>query len=260
MASAGAGNFGDVFMSFYQNNGFTVGIFFVLLIGFFAVKTRREVFSKVCFWGVMLLALVYASEFFKMLYYFPSMNFTGAFDIVSIYAPSVCAVASITALIAQWDATDKKRLNAVAAVCAIIAIFMAVYYSARMLVFDESFGSPQMMQIFAGITGVIAMTMVSVIVYTATITRRTFDTVVYAMTNDEAELVESVEDKVETVVGQFEEEILENMASEIKKENSNADDGAAAEGKDSSVEVSGTESENVVEQDGAHKDGGGDKD
>ncbi len=88
---------------------------------------------------------------------------------------------------------------------------------------DQGFGDVQMIRTLAGVTGLVSVTFLSILAYVITLSRKQFDMVAYAMTDDEAELVESVEDKVESAVEQFEEEILENMAREIKQEGSGSE-------------------------------------
>ncbi len=217
------GGAADMMVVFYQNNGFMLALFMVLLIGLVAVKKRRENFTKVFLWAILIFGVLNLSEFVNLFYYLPSLGTSSAMDVVSIYVPTACAVAAVITLLAQWDASDKKKANIVTAICAIVAIFMAVYYSARMLVVDQGFGDVQMIRTLAGVTGLVSVTFLSILAYVITLSRKQFDMVAYAMTDDEAELVESVEDKVESAVEQFEEEILENMAREIKQEGSGSE-------------------------------------
>jgi lysylphosphatidylglycerol synthetase-like protein (DUF2156 family) len=212
------GGAADLMVMFYQNNGFMLSLFMALLIGLAAVKKRRETFAKTFLWAILIFGVLNLSELINLFYYFPSLGASSAMDVISIYAPAACAAAAVVTLLAQWDASDKKKANMVTAVCAIVAIFMTVYYSARMLVVDQGFGDVQTIRTLAGVMGLVSVTFLSVLAYVITLSRKQFDMVAYAMTGDEAELVESVEDKVESAVEQFEEEILENMAREVKQE------------------------------------------
>lgn len=209
---------GDILRYIYQNNGFLVALFLVLLICFYAAKNKRDVLSKFFFWGMLLLGMLYAAGFFNTLYYIPQMGFLSTMELCGLYAPSVCAAVSLVALLVQWESADKKITNWVSSVCSVIAACLLVFYLTRMVYIEEGFTTVDYLQVFSGIFGLVSVVLVSVNIAVVTSTRRTFDRVVYAMTDEEAMLVENVEDKVETVVEEFEEEMLDEIARRMEED------------------------------------------
>jgi len=213
--------FGDALQFFYQNNGFSFAFYFLLIIGVMAISRRREVFAKVCFWGILIFSLLYASAFVANLYYLPQVQFTVGFEFFATYVPVLCLVIALVAILSQWEAPDKQKVNLIALVTSMISIFMTAFYCLRAAIDNGATSSIQYVNIAMVVFGAATVVLINLMVYIITRSRRIFDKVIYAMTDEEADLVEGVEDRVETVVVEFEEEMLEDIAQRMNDDSDN---------------------------------------
>lgn len=196
--------FGNAMLQFFQSNGFNVLLIMILLVGLFVAKKSRALLAKTLMWGILLLTTLYLSAFFTYLVYLPQMPFAQGVDFFAQYTPSICAIVALVALLSNWQEPNKSKVHKIALVCSVISVLFTAYFILRILAVNYD---AQIQALAVGLCGILAIMAVSLLVCTITKSRMTFDRIVYAMTEEEALLVELAEDGAEAAVHEFEEKL-----------------------------------------------------
>lgn len=236
--------------SIYMSNLYIIGgfaliamVLFILFI--FVAKEKRELLSKVFIWGVLLLAAMYSTAFFS--------NWSQAAANVSFYAsyiPWVALTVAAVAMIACWDSNDKKRLNMIQWICLAASVVMSVFYFVGMLTALMSTEALAIYNLVVTLAINAGVNMFLLLLALITRSKRTFDKVIFAMSDEEAEIVERIEARVDEIADEVEEMAAEGeafveakVAAEIMEEETQKAQEQAAE------EEIAIETEVVIEED-----------
>ncbi|MEG2202576.1 MAG: hypothetical protein RRY10_02925 [Christensenellaceae bacterium] len=203
-----------VVLSFlYGVGAFAVVCVLVLMIALITLKNKREIVAKIFSWGVLLFTLLYTSGLYVSLLQLSSLTNLDAFNFIASYIPSIAVCVTFIAMISQWDSSDKKAVNMIALVSVMVSLFMVVFTTV------QAFGS-LMTTVPAAIYALIYSVALGIVnlfvligVFMITRSRRTFDKRVFAMSDEEAEMVEKIEDRVEEIADE-----VEDMAAEINND------------------------------------------
>lgn len=204
----------------YLYGGMMIACIAVLMIMVLALKNMREFFAKIFVWGTFLLAMLASAGFFGNLAQIPS--FTSAdqgMAYFATYVPYVALVVASIALIVQWDSNIRKKANMISLVCTLVAAAMTIMLLSnimmQMKLMLDTIGTLQTAYIFQytfmTMTAV-ACTVMCVFYFYVTLNRRKFDCHMIGMTDEEAEIVERIEARVDEIAGEVEELAAEGEA------------------------------------------------
>ncbi len=218
-----APGFGDIMITLYNMHALLVALFVLLLIGLLAAKIRRELWVKVMTWGMLLLAVALSTPIFtQVLSILPQAEALAGVTTICAYAPVLCVTVTLVALLAQWDSANKKAVHTVSLICWIAAAATTAVYLVQNIrqyaVGGYELSGFDYAYLIAEIAGDIAIVLICVFAWMVTSSRRKFDRVIYAMTDEEAAVMEGVEDRIEEIADDLEEEILAGITAQKAEE------------------------------------------
>lgn len=196
---------------------FSVFSMFVMAVVAFAVgvlliRSRRELFAKIFVWAMLLLAVFGSYQFVASAFLLPSVTVSEGFTVFENGAPRVLVVAVLIALIAQWDDSEKKFTNRFALLAAVVN---AIFGIIRLVNSNLSGGATYALYL---VFEVAVLVILPLTVFFLTKGRRIFNTMIYGMTEDEAAVVEEMEDRLEEQKERYEEEAIEKIEQQIEEE------------------------------------------
>lgn len=213
-------NFQMVLYYLYLYGGMMVACIAVLMIVVMALKNKREFFAKLFAWGTLLLAMLGSAGFFGNLAQLSS--FTSADQGIAYFAtyvPYVALVVASVALIVQWDDSTRKKVNKISLVCTLVSIVMTILLisnvMAQMKSMLDMLGTMQTVYVYQYIFMIataLVCTLMCAFYFYVTLSRRKFDCHMIGMTDEEAEIVERIEARVDEIADEVEELATEGEA------------------------------------------------
>ena len=172
-----------------------------------AIKGRRELMSKIWMWGVLILAAMYSTTFFTSL-----AQAGAAINFYASYIPWVVLLIASVTMIAGWDSSNKKRVNIIEWVCLAASVAMSVIFFAATLGSLMSTEALAIYYILITLTVNAALNLFILLLALITRSKRTFDKVIFAMSDEEADIVERIEARVDEIADEVEEMAAEGEA------------------------------------------------
>ncbi len=228
----------------YASGGMIVACVVVLMVLMFVLKNKRELWTKILIWGILLLSVLASANFFGNLTQLAAANFTQGLAFVARYAPYMAVSVASVAMIAQWDNGEHKAANMVSFVCMLVAAVMVIFQAKNML--DEvqtglnltgTIDSVYLYQYLMLTALAIVLVLIDVVYFYATMSRRKFDCTVIGMTDEEAQIVERIEKRVDEMADEVEALAAEGEAIiEAEIEMNEAVEEAVAEAVEAVIE------------------------
>lgn len=221
------------FMSnLYSVGGLSLVAMILFILGIVFAKERRELMSKIWMWGVLLLSVMYITAFFAYI-----LQGAYAIELFTDYIPWIALVVASVAVLANWDNNNKKVLNTVLWVCfAVAAVFTVIFFAVNLmsLMTTESLAIYRLVVVLSKSAAVMIFILLLVLI---TRSKRTFDKIIFAMSDEEADIVERIEARVEEIADEVEEMAAEGeafvkakaAAEIIEEESQTAEEEAATE-------------------------------
>lgn len=204
---------GDYLQQFFETGGLFLFLFTALIIVTVFVQAAREVIAKVLIWGLLLLSVIMNAAFFTSIY-----NISQYPDQISYYIiasiPLFCAIVPLVALICQWDSAKKKATRVI---CIVSAIIAAVFVILQLTQYNPSaLGSVLLFLVL--LTFNVGVVLVPLFVLSVTKNRQAFYVLMCGLTEEEAVLVEKIEDKIGEVKEELEECAILKLERELEDE------------------------------------------
>ena len=131
----------QVVYTFYAYGGFTVICLAAVAVIALSKANKKAVYIRIFLWGIILLAYHFGAQFFANIFNFALMTFQQGLIYVSEYIPSLCLVATLIAVLCQWNAEDKKLARAISWVGLLASAFLSgwfIYYKLTSLAFTDA--------------------------------------------------------------------------------------------------------------------------
>ncbi|MBC5646971.1 putative sodium/potassium/calcium exchanger [Christensenella tenuis] len=215
----------------YLYGGMMIACIAVLMIMVLTLKNMREFFAKIFVWGTFLLAMLASAGFFGNLAQVSSFtSIDQGIAYFATYVPYVALVVASISLIVQWDSSNRKKANMISLVCTLISAAMTILLISNIMTQMKSMldtlGTMQTAYIFQYtfmIMTAVACSIMCMLYFYVTLNRRKFDCHMIGMTDEEAEIVERIEARVDEIADEVEELAAEGEAiikaeTEIQKE------------------------------------------
>ena len=158
-------------------------------------------------WGVLILSTMYSTTFFS--------SWAQAATNINFYATYipwiVLTVAAVT-MVAGWDSSDKKRINAIQWACLAASVVMSVIFFVIMLTSLMSTEALAIYNLVVALSINAALNLFILLLALITRSKRTFDKVIFAMSDEEADIVERIEARVDEIADEVEEMAAEGEA------------------------------------------------
>lgn len=195
----------------YMNGGIIIACVIALIVIMIMLRNKREIWAKVLIWGILLLCVLASANFFGNLTQIAAASFTQGLAFVARYAPYLAVTVASVAMIAQWDNGEHKAANMVSFVCMLIAAVMAIFQIKNIvdtiqqnLNLISEMQTQFLAQYVMIVSSAFVLIMVNVVYFYATISRRNFDCTVIGMTDEEAQIVERIERRVDEIADEVE--------------------------------------------------------
>lgn len=202
----------------YMQDLFFLCMFIALLLVTMFFAGRRDVFARVMIWGMLLLGTLKLANYVGQLFTLSQYGASDIFTFFSAWIQMLCVVVTLIALIAQWDDKNKKIVNTISLIaCVVSAIFFVI-----ILVNRDFSQAGSMAEIILVVGTMASLLLIPLYVFCITSSRRLFNRVMYGFTNEEAEVVEEIEDKLEEERDYYETKAIERLENEIAEELKNA--------------------------------------
>ncbi len=183
------------------------------------VKLRREMILKIFAWGMMLFSVVYVSPVFsQMLFILDQFEPLALLMQIAIYAPMLCSMVALIATLVQWDSTYRLIASKITMICGVVAAFFVVFFAVFEISQITDWTTFDIAFIFTTILSGVAVILLCIYLSIITSSRRVFDRLVFAMSEEEARVIENVEDRMDDMAEEIEEEIYAKMMASVKKE------------------------------------------
>ncbi|MEA4852887.1 MAG: hypothetical protein VB082_01275 [Christensenella sp.] len=179
----------------------------LLVLSWFIAKEKREVLSKIWFWGILLTTVLYLANFFPAL-----IQGTFSIEVFAFYLPWLALAVGCVALLANWDNSNKKNLNFIEFTCLAVSIVFSAFFFYQKL---TSLMSTEALAIYSVVIPLIINAMVNLLLvqmFLVTASKRKFDKAILAMTDEEADIVERIEARVDEIASEVEEMAAEGEA------------------------------------------------
>lgn len=215
----------DTLQFFYQTNGF-LGLFYLMwLIGAAALKRRTKIFTDILFWGILIFAILFASNFASNIYYLNKIAPEAGLGFAATYAPTLCLIASMIAFFSNADKTNMNKANKFISGCAVASVFMTAYYCFRACAENLPQSAVQQINLYMVVTGAVNISLINIMLSIITHSRRIYDRIVNGLTDKEAAIEELAQDTAETMAENIKDEIelLEEAAEVLDKGNTEAE-------------------------------------
>ncbi|MEA5003905.1 MAG: hypothetical protein VB081_10445 [Christensenella sp.] len=200
-------SFASVISNLYLIGGFALISMVLFVIGIFFAKERRELMSKIWVWGVLLLSVMYAATFFANV-----VQGVASIDLFADFVPWIALMVATVAMIANWDNSNKKILNMIQWVCLAVSIVFTVIFFAINLMSLMSVENLAIYRLVVLLSKSAVIVVFNLLLVLITRSKRTFDKVIFAMSDEEADIVERIEARVEEIADEVEEMAAEGEA------------------------------------------------
>ncbi|MEG2360406.1 MAG: hypothetical protein RSB97_01050 [Christensenella sp.] len=236
----------------YASGGMIVACIVGALFVLFVLKNKREFWAKIFIWGILILSVLASAAFYANLAQMEAMDATQGFAFVSRYIPYVALSVASIAVIVQWDDNAHKAANMVSLVCMLVSAFMVIFQIKAIVgeiqggldatsTIDPVYLYQYMMLIFLAVS----LVLITLLYFYVTLSRRKFDCVIIGMTDEEAEVVERIEARVDEIADEVEEIATQDAASIVTEEKAEAEIDEAAKEDTETVVI---ETETVIEE------------
>lgn len=210
----------DQFLSvLYASGGMVVACTAALLVILLVLKNKREMWAKILIWGILILSVLASASFYGSLTQLSGATFDQALAFVARFVPYIALSVASVAMIAQWDSSEHKATNLISFVCMLVSAVMVIFYVKSIM--DEiqnglnitgTIDTVYLYQYAMMIALAIMLVLVTLVYFYATINRRKFDCTMIGMTDEEAEIVERIEQRVDEIADEVEELAAEGEA------------------------------------------------
>ncbi len=99
----------------------------LLSLSLLLFKKQRAFFAKIFCWCLLLYSFAYNMTLFINAFNLPSLTFQNALNYLSDFAPSLCLLIGLIALISQWKAEKLCATNHITRFGGILSAFMIVW-------------------------------------------------------------------------------------------------------------------------------------
>ena len=211
---------GDIITYLQQIHSFLAFFLGWMCLAFLFAHERREAMVKICSWAVLILVLLHIAPFFTdTVFYMNTVSFSAGLNYFSAYVPGLMTAIVYVTLLSRWNETDQRLTNRTALVCGLVAVFMLIVYLAQVFpLMSLTSTLHDNAQLWGLVFGNSSITLTIVVVWALTLSARTFERIMYDMTDEEAFAFEIVAERVDEASKRIEAEVEQELAADAAQE------------------------------------------